>query len=154
VCGGIASDINKIPQGELKKYFSSEEIAKLKRLGVFEGFYWAKVPVLPVDKDGRVELVGWGNREGVEGMPKSGWAKQESVENGKWLYLKPATVKILANRGYEKGKWFDIKSGGLKGLLVDKNNKERVYMITKPADEQYLRMTRHDRQPIEIKSRK
>jgi len=148
MCGGIASDLSKIPQGELKKYFSAEEIAKFKRLGVFQSFFWAKVPVLPISYDGKVRLMDWGNREGEKDLPKSGWAKQESVEGGKWMYLKPAIVKILADRGYEKGKWFDIESGGLKGLLVDKNNHERVYMLTKPANEKYLKSTGHDREPV------
>lgn len=149
MCGGVAVGFEKVPRKELEQYFSQAEIAKFKEKGEAQFLYWAKEPVLPVDRDNRIKLVPWGNRTGEEGIPKTGWAKLESLDAGHWMYLHPKYIKILGSRGYEKGKWFNIESGGLKGILINKKNKERVYMITKKADASYRKITRHDRQPLE-----
>lgn len=151
MCGGISYKLNKIPQKELEKYFTSTEIDKMKNMKKFQTFFWSKNPVLPIEKDGQIELKLWGNRDSKINLPKTGWAKLESIDKGKWGYLKPETIKILADSGYEKGVWFEIKAGGFKGLLVKKDDDERVYIITKPADVKYLRLTKHNRQPIELK---
>lgn len=150
MCGGIAFQFSRIPKRELEKYYTSEEIGQFESKGELESFYWSKIPLLPVEIEGEIVIRQWGNRDKELKLPKTGWAKVESLEEGKWSYLHPEYVKIAADRGFEKGKWFDIKSGGLQGIAVLKDKEERVYMVTKPSDEEYLKLTKHDRQPVEI----
>ena len=95
-----------------------------------------------------------GNRDNPESkLPKTAWARNESVSNGKWAWLHPKKIKIIGNKGWEKGVWFKIKEG-VEGLLVlDENKKEHAYMITEKASHYFQTMTRHDRMPLLINER-
>lgn len=150
MCGGIGYRIDKIPKKELKKYYDDKQIRAFEDKGEFQSFFWSKQPLLPIEEKGQVELKEWGNRDKNIKLPQTGWAKAESINEGKWAYLKPDFVKIVADRGYEKGVWFSLKKEGFQGVKVSRDDLERVYMITKPADEKYLRLTKHNRQPEEI----
>lgn len=151
MCGGIIANLNKIPRGELNKYFSKKEIEKFEANGKFQSFFWDKEPLLPIEENGRVKLVDWGNRDKQIPLPQTGWAKRESVESGKWKHLQPRDVRIIADQGYEKGSLFDFKEG-TRGILVEKDSRPKAYMITESADEIYKQSTGHDRMPVGIKS--
>lgn len=153
MCGGIGFQLGKIPKGELKKYYSQKEIDKFAKSGEWQSFFWAPQPILPVEKNGEIQLMLWGNREEKIKFPKTGWAKIESLDDGKWAYLHPEYIKIPAERGFEKGVWFKIKSGGLKGVVIEKDDQSRVYMMTKPADVEYEKLTKHNRQPVEFNNK-
>lgn len=147
MCGGIAFATSKIPKKELKKYYGQKEIEKFDKNSVVESYFWDPHPILPVEKDGETKLVMWGNRSDELKLPKTGWAKKESVEDGKWAHLSPGFVNIPVVRGYEKGVWFDVKSGNFRGIEVEKDGERRVYMMTEPAKPEYIKMTKHNRQP-------
>ncbi len=147
MCGGVGFRIKNIPERELKKYYSPELIKRFKTTGKIESFFWQKEAVLPVaGKDGE-QLILWGNNDENVKLPKTGWAREESLKQGKWDYLHPETVKIPIERGYEKKTWFEIP-GGTKGVVVKKGEASRVYMITKEASEEYKKQTGHDREPL------
>jgi hypothetical protein len=154
MCGGIFCNWDKISKDELKQFLSPEEFEKASKKDGFESYFWQKEPLLPVEDNGEIHLRRWGNRSSEINLPKTGWAKQESIDAGKWAHLNPKFIKIPAKRGIEKGVWFDIKSGGLQGVLVHKDQEERVYMITKPAEDDYQNLTSHNRQPIEYEETK
>jgi hypothetical protein len=106
-------------------------------------------PRLPVIVAGRMYICLWGNR-GDKGsrVPKTGWCRQESLDAGKWQWLKPEPVVIPATFGLEKGIWFPIREG-VEGVFVrDEANRPRVYMLTQAASTYYSNMTKHDRMPI------
>jgi len=142
--------------------FHENEVTKeeLKQAGITckndecELSFQAKKPILLVEIEGKKKFVEWGNRDNPESkLPKTGWARKESVEKGKWTWLQPIKVKIIANKGFEKGIWFKIKEG-INGLLVtDEKKKEHVYMITEQASHYFQTMTRHDRMPSLINER-
>lgn len=109
--------------------------------------------LLPVIHDGRLGIYEWGNRGGKSKLPKTGWAKKESIEAGKWRWLKPESVEIPCSFGLEKGIWFQINEG-IGGMLVrDESDQPHVYMLTEPASHYYEVMTRHDRMPVLIGQR-
>jgi hypothetical protein len=148
MCGGVAYKIKNVPAAELKKYYSPELIKRFKTEAQAESFFWYKNAVLPIkDKFGKVQLKLWGNKDKDLKLPKTGWARAESLLDGKWNYLKPEEVKILASHGYEKKTCFEFENG-TKGIIVKKDGEERVYMITKKADEIYKKETGHDREPL------
>ncbi len=150
MCGGVGFKIKNIPEKELKKYYSSELIKRFKTDDRAESFFWHKDPVLPVEtKKGR-QLILWGNKDEDIKLPKTGWAKEESLSFGKWDYLKPEQVDILINEGYEKKTWFDMPNG-TKGIVVKQGREERVYMITKEASVEYKKETGHNREPLGVK---
>jgi len=150
MCGGIVYNIMKIPKSELLKFYADDEIAKFEEKGQFESFFWSRQPVLPIEENGNIKLKKWGNRDKNLHLPQTGWAKTESINRGKWTHLRPKMVKIPVDKGYEKGVWFDVKSKGFQGIIINKDKLERVYMITKQADKEYEKLTKHNRQPIEI----
>jgi len=148
MCGGIGFRFRNIPKNRMKEFFSDAEIERFERKGEAQSYFWSKRPVLPVENKGKTDLVDWGNREKDIKLPKTGWAKAESIDEGKWGYLKPEFVNIPAEKGYEKGVWFDIKGKGIKGLIIEKDKQKRAYMVTKQADQAYLKLTHHNREPI------
>jgi hypothetical protein len=111
------------------------------------------IPQLPIKRtaESEWELVLWGNRDNpVSRLPRTGWAREESVLAGKWSGYQPEPVIIPAQRGCEKGVWFPI-TGGMRGLLVaDEHRTPRVYMLTREATPEYAALTKHDRMPIWI----
>jgi len=147
MCGGVGFKIKNIPDKELQKFYSPELIKRFKTTGRIESFFWYKDPILPVKTKKGVQLMLWGNKDENIKLPKTGWAKEESLKEGKWNWLKPEPVDIPVESGYEKKTWFEMPAG-TKGVVVKKENNERVYMITKEASDEYKKATGHDREPL------
>lgn len=150
MCGGIALDFDDVSADELERYFLPEEIDAFRRTGRIESFFWSRRPVLPMHPNGcesdPIKLIDWGNREKNVDLPKTGWARWESVNAGRWNHLTLKEISIPVRRGYEKRVWFDI-TGTIAGILAEKNGIVRAYMITIPADDEYRSLTGHDRMP-------
>jgi len=147
MCGGVGYKIKNISDHELKKYFSAELIKRFKNEEEIEEFFWKKNPVLPVKTKKGIQLMLWGNKDENIKLPKTGWAKEESLKEGRWNYLNPEIADIPIERGCEKKVWFNMPEG-TKGIIVKKNNDERVYMVTKEAGEEYKKKTGHNREPL------
>lgn len=113
--------------------------------------YTDPVVELPVLHDGQIVIYEWGNRGNKESkLPRTGWCKTESLEAGKWRWLRPESVEIPADFGLEKGVWFPITEG-MRGIVVeDELRRPHVYMLTQPASHYYATMTKHERMPILI----
>ncbi|QDU57894.1 hypothetical protein [Aeoliella mucimassa] len=111
--------------------------------------YTDRVVQLPVMHDGQMQIYEWGNRGNKESrLPRTGWCRIESLEAGKWRWLKPEKVMIPADFGLEKGVWFQITEG-LDGVVVhDEQERPHVYMLTQQASHYYETMTKHDRMPL------
>lgn len=147
MCGGVGFGIKNIPEKELKKYYSKEILNEIEVEERAESFFWHESPVLPIKTNKGVELKLWGNKDKDSKLPNTGWAREESIIEGKWNWLEPKPVDIAVLSGYEKKVWFDTPEG-LKGILVKHGNEERVYIRTQDASEEYKKETGHDREPI------
>ncbi|HAM88902.1 MAG: hypothetical protein US83_C0002G0004 [Candidatus Falkowbacteria bacterium GW2011_GWC2_38_22] len=143
MCGGAGFKIKNIPESELKKYYSPELIKRFKDAGKIESFFWQKNAVLPVAEKNGTRLMIWGNKDKDIRLPKTGWAREESLKEGKWDYLHPEVVDIPIEDGYEKKTKFKLPSG-TKGIVVQKGEDSRVYMITREASQEYQKETGHD----------
>jgi hypothetical protein len=150
VCGGISFSLEGISWDELAKFFEPPELDAFRKEGRGQSVFWGRRPILPVrlsrDRESGIHLFDWGNREKDVDLPKTGWAKLESLEAGRWNWLKPTKVLIPALRGVEKGVWFDI-DGSIAGVLVERDDVRRAYMVTEPASDEYKEMTGHGRMP-------
>src|SRR5919201_1012704 len=141
MCGGVIFPYKKEYKEALEKYYSSAEVEEFERTGQVRSVYWQKgEPVLPVVPEG--------GEDGKDApFPQTGWARKESLEAGKWNYLRPEPVLIPVTHGVEKGKWFEIKNG-IRGVVLHRGNENRVYMITDDANPEYVDVTHHDRMPV------
>jgi len=111
----------------------------------------AALPVLKCDGD--VEWVVWGkrNEEPDRFFALGGWARLESVKEGKWKRFHPTPVLLPVRSFLEKdherkSHWFDIPPGQvIQGLLANHGEETRVYVVTidTPAEYHYI----HDRWP-------
>lgn len=151
MCGGVSIDYNEALREELREYFSEVEIDSFAKKGEIVFAYWDKQPLLPVKSHQGIKLIKWGNRDGDAPLPKTGWAKLESLLEHKWDHLQPKVVLIPAKKGCEKKVWFDIHKD-IKAVLIQKGGHQRVYMITEAATKEYLQMTGHERMPRVLES--
>lgn len=121
----------------------------------------AALPVLK--RDGTTDLLTWGAR-GVEyagaearvKWPRGGWARLESVKNGRWAQFEPQPVKIPAQRFMEKdadgqSHWFDLAAGEfIQGLVAHAAGERRVYVVTIATPPEHAHI--HDRWPRVVKA--
>ncbi|MGY0218683.1 hypothetical protein ACWJJH_15060 [Endozoicomonadaceae bacterium StTr2] len=93
---------------------------------------------LPVKgRDGQLIMVPWGRRENqAGGAPQGGWARLESVHEGRWEKYRPQPVKIVVDAFMEKddkglSHWFDVLPGQyIQGLVATDGVFTRLYVVT------------------------
>lgn len=144
MCGAIAWPYDIRYHHLYQEFFSEEQIRVFEREGQIVCAFWDPVPLLPVWIGQTLRLYHWGNRDKQLALPKTGWARLESLRAHKWDHLHPRVVLIPAARGCEKGVWFSLPCEIRAVLLPDS---KRVYMITEPASEEYADLTGHGRMP-------
>ncbi len=107
---------------------------------------------LPVRlRDGNVTWVTWGMRknESIVKFPNGGWARLNSIQSGKWKPWRPRPVLIVADQFMEKDQekqshWVELdKSMVIQGLLAERNNEQRAYVVTVNTPPEYAWI--HDR---------
>lgn len=149
MCFGIALPIDALPEELVERY--PHRLATREPEAARELRFTFRDPQaeLPVWRDNQLQILAWGNRDDrASRLPRTGWCRQESLESGRWSWLRPEMVEIPAALGLEKGVWFLITEG-IRGVLVhDERGRPRVYMLTQPASHYYQIMTRHDRMPV------
>jgi hypothetical protein len=99
--------------------------------------------LLPVWRDGRLDVLRWGNRRGESSrLPSTAWTQTDTVEEGGWGECGVEPVVIPARMGLDKGVWYGI-SQCIRGLVVhDERGVSRVYVVCEPASHYYRVMTR------------
>ncbi|MBU0981782.1 hypothetical protein KKC94_03760 [Patescibacteria group bacterium] len=108
-----------------------------------------RLSVLPVRSLSGNCLLEWGNKMDSK-LPRTGFCKKESILMGKWSWLCPEPVEIVANRGFSNGTWFQIREG-IKGVkVVGRDGKEHVYLLTEPSTHYFKTMTGAVRMPVLI----
>jgi len=111
MCAGLSFHVDNLNRRELSRVYTPEEWQKQRRGDQVQVFFWQKRPYLPVEENGLIHLYDWGNRERALKLPKTGWAKIESLQEGRWDWLSPTKVKIPSLMGCEKRKWFKTPMG-------------------------------------------
>ncbi len=152
MCAGLAVERRNIPDHLVEKFHLEDRIVTHGDGRQEVHFLFrAKIPLLPYWNGNQLAIALWGNRDDkASKLPKTGWSRVESIEQGKWQHMRPEEVEIPCSYGLEKGVWFQI-SEGMKGILVkDEKDRPHVYMLTQPASHYYEVMTRHDRMPVFI----
>ena len=149
MCGGVRFTYDERLEPALAAVYTPEQLAQARESGVVQSVFWQPRPVLPALLDNDLQLFDWGNRDEALKLPKTGWVRIESLQAGKWNYLRPREVVIPALQGVEKKVWFTIEHG-IRGFLVHHGDQQRVYMLTLPPTPEYRALTGHDRMPALI----
>jgi hypothetical protein len=121
------------------------------RGGVLEArFLWRQAErLLPVRRDGRLQLLRWGCRRG-EGrrLPLTGWARLATVEGGGWAYPDVEEAVVPASWGLAGGVWFPVEGGGVRCLVApDERGLPTAYVVVGPSSHYFRVMTRSDWEP-------
>lgn len=151
MCKGISILKARLRQELFEQYELAHRIVSRGEQQELHFMFTDPVVQLPVEYSGQTVIYEWGNRGNKESkLPRTGWCRIESLEAGKWRWLKPESVVIPADFGLEKGVWFQVLEG-MKGVLVrDEVDQPHVYMLTQRASHYYQTMTKHDRMPALI----
>jgi len=149
MCFGIALPIDALPEDIVRRHAHRIALREPGATRELRFLYRDPLAELPAWHGNRLEIFAWGNRDDAASrLPRTGWCRQESLEEGRWRHLRPEPVDIPAAMGLEKGVWFLITEG-IRGVLVhDERDRPHVYMLTQPASRYYQIMTRHDRMPV------
>ena len=154
MCVGIALAWSDLPAELIKKHGLQRRWHERGGEPEVRVLHRDRQPRLPVWRDGRLQIVRWGNRLGESRLlPPTGWTWKKTIEEGGWRNLEPVIVDIPASLGLERGVWFRIRQG-IRGLLVpDERGMAVVYMICEPSSHYYQIMTRSPRMPVLIEER-
>ena len=148
MCFGIALAISEVPEELVELHRHRVALREPGDTRELRFLFRDPKPELPVWHGNQLLIYPWGNRDGASRLPRTGWCRQESLDEGRWRHLYPTPVEIPATFGLEKGVWFLIEEG-LCGVLVhDESGGPHVYMLTQPASHYYEVMTRHNRMPV------
>lgn len=149
MCGGVRFKYDERLDPALSEVYTTEQLDRIHSQGFVEAVFWQPRPILPVLFDNQLRIYDWGNRDASLKLPKTGWVRAESLEAGKWNYLRPRAITIPVFQGVEKKIWFGVDYG-IRGFLVARDGVERVYMLTLPPSPEYRELTGHDRMPALI----
>jgi hypothetical protein len=140
MCTAIALTPSEIPVALVRRHRLAERVHEREGRQEFQ-FHWWQVPtLLPVRRDGRLDILPWGSKLRRGPLPYGGWISLEHIAEGVTAGAQPEEVVIPANLGLQKGTWFVINEG-IRGVAIDTRGGPVVYMLTEPASNYYRNMT-------------
>ena len=81
----------------------------------------------PVWRDGRLQVLCWGNRCGERAqLPCTAWTQMGTVENGGWRDRRVDPVIIPATMGLDRGVWYRIRQDIRRLVVADERGCLRV----------------------------
>jgi hypothetical protein len=154
MCAGIALAWSELPTELIRRHGLERRVHEGGGGPEVRFYYRDRRPRLPVWRDGRLQVVRWGNGLGQSRfLPRTGWTWRETIDAGGWRHIGAIPVDIPATLGLERGVWFLVRQG-MRGLLVpDERGVAVVYMICEPATHYYRTMTGSARMPVLIDER-
>ena len=111
----------------------------------------AALPV--VTSNSNIEWLKWGKRreELAPGFIQGGWARLNSIREGKWARFHPKPIQLAVTSFMEKDEqkvshWIDVPEDmAIQGLLASVNDEVRLYVVTEDTPSEYAWV--HDRWP-------
>lgn len=152
MCLGIAIAGSELPTELIGRYGLDRRFYLRGERPEYRFLFRDRRPRLPVWRDGRLQVVRWGNSRGQSRfLPRTGWTWRETIEQGGWRGSGAISVDIPASFGLERrGVWYLIEQG-IRGLLVpDERGYAVAYMICQPSSHYYQIMTSAPRMPVFI----
>ncbi len=154
MCAGIALAWSELPTDLIGRHGLDRRVYDRGGESEVRFLYRDRHPRLPVWRDGRLQVVRWGNSRGESRfLPRTGWTWLETIQEGHWLSSGAISVDIPASLALDRGVWYRVRQG-LCGLLVpDERGIAVVYVVCEPSTHYYQIMTRSPRMPLLIEER-
>ncbi|AGA24969.1 hypothetical protein Sinac_0545 [Singulisphaera acidiphila DSM 18658] len=152
MCLGIAIAGSELPTELIGRYGLDRHFYMRSERPEYRFLFRDRRPQLPIWRDGRLQIVRWGNSEGQsQFLPRTCWTWRKTIEQGGWHDSGAILVDIPASFGLERrGVWYLIERG-IRGLLVpDERGRAVVYMICQPSSHYYQVMTNSPQMPVFI----
>jgi hypothetical protein len=147
MCTGIALAVSEVPLAFVEKL--PGRIHDREGLRELQFHYWERPTVLPVQWDGELRLIRWGNQNRRAPLPFGPWLSEEQLRQGTLAQACPLRVVIPANLGYDRGTWFLIEQGIVGVVLSKAPGGPVVYMLTRPSTNYYRNMAGQcERMPV------
>lgn len=147
MCQGLRFEVRFIGERELESFCDVSQIRAIKQKNVVEQQFWQPQAYLPIYTKTGPQLKLWGNKSKYLELPQTSWAKLESIKAGNWEIFNPKPVLIMASACLDSKVWLEL-ADGLTGLMVRADGQDMVYVVTRPADEAYTKVTGQARQPL------
>jgi hypothetical protein len=154
MCTAISLAQSELPVGLVNRHRLARRVHERGGEPEFQFHHRDREPVLPVWRDGQLEILRWGNARGHSRiLPQTGWTWLETIEEGGWKNTDAGFATIPATLGHERGVWFRIRNG-IRALVVsDEHGQPIAYMLCEPSSHYYQVMTRSPRMPVLIEER-
>ncbi|MDB5307424.1 MAG: hypothetical protein JWO38_1626 [Gemmataceae bacterium] len=140
MCTGTALARSELPLALVSQHRLAERLYDRDGREEFQFQWWQSPAVLPVRRNGRIEIIPWGSKSRKGPLPYGGWVSQDHVAEGLFAHANPEEVVIPANLGWQAGAWFLIVEG-IRGVVVETRSGPVVYMLMEPASNYYRNMT-------------
>lgn len=154
MCMGISLTWSQVPTELIGRHGLHRRVYERGGEREVQFHYRDRVPRLPIWRDGRLQVVRWGNGRGLSrSLPRTGWTWLSTIRAGGWRGVEAEPVEIPATLGFERGVWYHVRQG-MRGLLVpDERGMAVAYMVCEPSSHYYWTMTRSPRMPVFIQDR-
>ena len=119
MCIGIALAWSELPKELIERHGLERRVHERGGEREVRFLYRDRRPRLPVWRDGRLQIVRWGNGRGQSRfLPRTGWTWLSTIREGGWRGTGAIPVDIPSSYGLgRRGVWYLIQTG-LRGLLV------------------------------------
>jgi hypothetical protein len=140
MCTAIAISISELPVELARQHRLTDRVYLREGREEFQLHWWETPTILPVRREGRLEMLPWGSRRRYGPLPYGGWVSELQIRDGLFAHSAPEEVMIPANLGFQKGTWFLILEG-IRGVAVETRDGPVVYMLTKASSNYFRNMT-------------
>ncbi len=119
MCLGVSLMDTHLPTVLIARHGLARRLCRRGDRPEYQFLYWDWRPRLPVIRDGRLQVVRWGNGRGQSRyLPRTGWTWLATIREGGWRDLPAVPVEIPASFALERrGVWYLVERG-VRGLLV------------------------------------
>ena len=105
MCVGIALAWSELPTELIGRHGLERRVHERGGEREVRFLYRDRRPRLPIWRDGRLQIVRWGNGRGESRfLPRTGWTWLSTVQEGYWRSLDPIPVDIPATLGLDRGR--------------------------------------------------
>jgi hypothetical protein len=109
-------------------------------------FHWWQTPtLLPVQWQGRLELLRWGSKGRRAVLPFGPWVSEDQLAAGVFAAARPEPVVVPALLACDNEAWV-VLNVGVRGVVVRDRSGPVVYLVVKPAGNYYRNLS--GQQPV------
>jgi hypothetical protein len=145
MCTGIAITISEVPHDVATDPRLANRLYDRDGRQEMRFLWWQKPSNLPVQWNGQLRILPWGNRRRDRGgLPTSGWISRDELQLGMLAHAKAEDVVIPCQLAINRGTWFLVVDGIRRIVAKDGEGKPVVYMLTEPSSNYYRNMTEQE----------